>query len=91
MANLFFKLNSFFFPTVNLSPHHIAALCGNFKLVRYMISKTENKNPLAVDGIAPIHLAAAKVPFKYYVSKQVGWVVGIGQLLTFSYKVGGYV
>ena len=56
-----------------------------------MISKTENKNPLAVDGIAPIHLAAAKVPFKYYVSKQVGWVVGIGQLLTFSYKVGGYV
>ena len=30
-------------------------------------------------------------PFIYYISKQGGWVGGVGQLLTFTYMVGGWV
>ena len=37
---------------------------------------------------APIRIHTYKGPFKYYVIKKVG---GFGKMLTFSYKVGGWV
>ena len=50
---------SLFTPTICLSPHHIAAGCGNLKLFKHFIERTDRLNPEEPTvGITPMHYAA---------------------------------
>ena len=58
----------YLFWRTNLTPMHFAALIGNKneQLWKFIIEKSENKNPRSNNGLTPLHLAAFKNHFDCY-------------------------
>ena len=49
--------NARFFLNAGLTPFHLASVCGNIDICKYMIENLDDKNPSSNYGDTPLHCA----------------------------------